>query len=46
MIRAREERRTQRLERQQEVEAALHSSLTDRERRLWQALSEAVGRAA
>ena len=44
MIRAREERKRQRLGRQHEVEAKLRSSLTDAERRLWQALSEAVGR--
>lgn len=36
MIRAREERKRRRLERQQEVEAALHGSLTEEERRLWQ----------
>jgi hypothetical protein len=46
MIRAREERARQRLERQQEIEAVLRSSLTDQERRLWQVLSEAVGWAA
>jgi hypothetical protein len=45
MIRAREERKAQRLERQQEVEAVLRSSLTEDERRLWQVLSEAVGQA-
>jgi hypothetical protein len=44
MIHAREERKTRRLERQQEVATMLHSSLTDEERRLWQVLSEAVGR--
>ena len=44
MIHAREERRTRRLERQQEVEAMLNSSLTHEERRLWHVLSEAVGR--
>jgi hypothetical protein len=44
MIRAREERKRQRLGRQQEVEAVLRSSLTVEERRLWRALSEAVGR--
>jgi hypothetical protein len=46
MIRAREERKRQRLGRQQEVEAGLRSSLTEEERRTWQVLSEAVGRAA
>ena len=44
MIGDRDERRRQRLERQREVEAALHGSLTDDERRLWQAFSDAVGR--
>jgi hypothetical protein len=43
MIRAREERKAQRFERQQDVEAVLRSSLTEEERRLWQMLSEAVG---
>ena len=43
MVRAREERRTQRL--QQEVEAALRGSLTEDEARLWQRLSDVVGRA-
>jgi hypothetical protein len=43
MIRAREERKAQRFERQQDVEAVLRSSLTEEERRLWQVLSEAVG---
>jgi hypothetical protein len=43
MIRAREERKAQRLERQQDIEAVLRSSLTEDERRLWQVLSEAVG---
>jgi hypothetical protein len=45
MIRAREERKTRRLERQREVEAVLRSSLTEEERRLWQLLSDAVGQA-
>jgi hypothetical protein len=44
MIAAREERNAQRFERQQEVEAMLRSSLTEEERRLWQVLSQAVGR--
>jgi hypothetical protein len=44
MIRARDERRTRRAERQREVEAALRSCLTDAEARLWHALSEAVAR--
>jgi hypothetical protein len=43
MIRAREERKAQRFERQQDVETVLRSSLTEDERRLWQVLSEAVG---
>jgi hypothetical protein len=42
MIRAREERARQRL--QQEVEAALRDCLTEGEARLWQTLSDAVGR--
>jgi hypothetical protein len=42
MIRARDERTRHRL--QQEVEAALRGSLTEEEARLWQLLSEAVGR--
>jgi len=42
MIRAREERKAQRLERQHDVEAALRNSLTEDERRRWQVLSEAV----
>jgi len=45
MMHAREERKRQRLERQQEIEAVLRSSLTEEERRLWHVLSEAVGRA-
>jgi len=44
MIRARDERKAQRLERQQEVEAVLRRSLTEAEGRLWQVLSDAVGR--
>jgi hypothetical protein len=43
MIRAREERKAQHFEREQDVEAALRSSLTEEESRLWQVLSEAVG---
>jgi hypothetical protein len=43
MIRAREERKAQRFAREQDVEAALRSSLTEAERRLWQVLSEAIG---
>jgi hypothetical protein len=46
MIAAREERNAQRFERQQEVEAMLRSSLTEEERRLWQVLSQAVGRSS
>jgi hypothetical protein len=42
MVRAREERTRQRL--QQEVEAALRDSLTEAEARVWQTLSDAVGR--
>jgi hypothetical protein len=42
MVRAREERTRRR--RLQEVEAALRDSLTDDEARLWQTLSDAVGR--
>jgi hypothetical protein len=42
MVRAREERARHRL--QQEVEAALRDSLTEDEARLWQTLSDAVGR--
>jgi hypothetical protein len=45
MIRAREERKAQRLERQHEVEAMFRNSLTEEERRLWRVLSEAVGQA-
>jgi len=44
MIRAREQRRARRRERQREAEAALMSSLTDEERRLWRVYSEAVAR--
>jgi hypothetical protein len=44
MIADRDERRRQRHERQREVEAALHGSLTDNERMLWQVFSDAVGR--
>jgi hypothetical protein len=44
MIREREERRRRRLE--QEVEAALRASLTEDEARLWQMLSDAIGRVA
>ena len=43
MIRARDERKAQRLERQQHVEAVLRSSLTEEESRRWQRLSETVG---
>jgi hypothetical protein len=42
MIRAREERTRHR--RQDEVEAALRGCMTEREARLWQVLSDAVGR--
>jgi hypothetical protein len=42
MIRARDERTRQRL--QEEVEAVLRDSLTEDEARLWQTLSDAVGR--
>jgi hypothetical protein len=42
MIRAREERTRRRL--QQEVQAALRDSLTEDEARLWQMLSDAIGR--
>jgi hypothetical protein len=42
MIRDREARTRQRL--QQEVEAVLRDGLTEDEARLWQLLSEAVGR--
>jgi hypothetical protein len=44
MIRARERRRAQRRERQEQVEAALRSSLTADEWRQWLIFSEAVGR--
>jgi hypothetical protein len=44
MIRARDERRARRFERQEEVQAVFRSSLTAEETRLWQVLSEAVGR--
>jgi hypothetical protein len=44
MIRAREARHRQRLPRQQEVEALLRSSLSEAELRIWELLSEAVGR--
>jgi hypothetical protein len=44
MVRAREERTRRR--RQQEVEAALRDGLTEEEARLWQMLSDAVGRVA
>jgi hypothetical protein len=46
MIRAREERKAQRLEREHEVETMFRNSLTEEERRLWRVLSEAVGQAA
>jgi hypothetical protein len=42
MVRAREERRRRRL--QQKVEGALRDSPTEDEARLWQLLSDAVGR--
>jgi hypothetical protein len=42
MIRARDERTRRRL--QEEVEAVLRDSLTEDEARLWQTLSDAVGR--
>ena len=42
MIRAREQRRARRVERQQEAEAAFRSSLTAEERRLWLVFSDAV----
>jgi hypothetical protein len=42
MIRARDERTRRRL--QDDVEAALRDSLTQDEARVWQMLSEAVGR--
>jgi hypothetical protein len=44
MVRAREERKARRDERQREAEAALRSSLTLEESRRWGLLSEAVAR--
>jgi hypothetical protein len=44
MIRAREQRRAQRRERQEQVEAALKSSLTADEWRQWLIFSDAVAR--
>jgi hypothetical protein len=44
MVHAREERNRQRVERQQEVEALLRTSLTEVERRQWHFLSDALGR--
>jgi hypothetical protein len=44
MSRARDERKAVWAARVKEVEAALRSSLTDEENRLWQVFSEAVAR--
>lgn len=44
MVRAREARKRQRLERQREMEALLRNSMTRDEKAVWELLSDAVGR--